>query len=75
MEFLCREEIEQGRLARDVAAAEAWGGARAREEAEWAAVLLQAREEAAYARIAVRRCRTLLGNLVVERLVPTAGRE
>ena len=67
--------MEQGRPARDAAAAEAWGGVRAREEAEWADLLLQGREEAAYAQNAVRKCPTLSGNRVLERLVLSVGRE
>ncbi len=51
--ILCREEMEQGRAARDAAPAEVWGEDRV--EAEWEGRSPQDREEIAYARNAATR--------------------
>jgi hypothetical protein len=67
--------MEQGRLARDVAAVEAWVEAQARAGAEWAGLSLQGREATAHAQDVVQECPTLSENRVVERLVLSVGRE
>jgi len=65
----------QGRPVRDVAADAVWGEAQAKAGAAWGVNSPRARVETVYAQNAANRCRTLLGNRVVERLVLSVGRE
>jgi hypothetical protein len=72
---LCQEEMEPDRPGRDVAVAGVWAALRERAEAAWVAHLPQGRGEIVSVQSAVKKCRTLLENHVVIKLVPSAGRE
>jgi hypothetical protein len=72
---ICREEMEQDRLARDAAAVEVWGEVRARAEAEWEGHSPQGRAEIAYAPIAAIQSRTSLDNRAIKVIVLSVVRE
>jgi hypothetical protein len=68
--------MEQDRPGPDEAAAEEWdkAGVKVKAEAEWADNSPQDREEAVYVQNAVKRCRILLVNRVIDRVAPNVGR-
>jgi len=68
-------ETKQAQPARDVVLAEVWVGGKAKAEVEWVARLRRDRAEIVSALTAAQTCHTLQENLVVKRVVPTAGRE
>ena len=67
--------MEQGRLGVDAAAVAAWDALRARAEAAWVAHSPQGRGGIVCVQNAVKKCRMLLENLVVIKLVLHVGQE